>query len=249
MRRSGCWNGCGVSMRGSAGDIDMQLSIVIPVLNEATGIEAMLLRLAAMRREGAQLIVVDGGSEDGTAALAAPHADIVLSSKRGRALQMQAGALAASGDALLFLHADTVLPPHAGELIATALRSHSWGRFDVALDGAHPVYRLIAAMMNLRSRMTSIATGDQAMFMRRDFYFTTGGFPPLALMEDIAFCKRARRLARPACLRERVLTSARRWEKHGVRRTVFLMWRLRLAYFLGADPDTLALRYGYRKKS
>lgn len=249
MRRNACWNGCGVSMRGSAGEGEMQLSIVIPVLNEAAGIEAMLLRLVAMRREGAQLIAVDGGSEDGTAALAARHADIVLSSGPGRALQMHAGALAAGGDALLFLHADTVLPPRAFELIAKALRQHAWGRFDVALDGVHPVYRVIAAMMNLRSRLTSIATGDQALFMRRDFYFAAGGFPPLALMEDIAFCKRARHLARPACLHERVLTSARRWEKHGVWRTVFLMWRLRLAYFLGADPDALALRYGYRKKS
>jgi len=227
----------------------MQLSIVIPVLNEAASIEAMLLRLADLRRDGAQLIVVDGGSEDDTARLAAVHADIVLQSARGRALQMHAGALAAEGDALLFLHADTVLPPHAGELIAQAVRSHAWGRFDVALDGVHPVYRVIAAMMNLRSRLTSIATGDQAIFMRRDFYFATGGFPPLALMEDIAFCKRARRLARPACLHERVLTSARRWEKHGVWRTILLMWRLRLAYFLGADPDVLALRYGYRRKS
>lgn len=227
----------------------MQLSIVIPVLNEAAAIEAMLLRLAALRQAGAQLVVVDGGSEDDTAALAAPHADIVLSSARGRALQMHAGALGASGDALLFLHADTVLPPHAGELIGQALRDHAWGRFDVALDGRRPAYRLIAAMMNLRSRLTSITTGDQAMFMRRDFYFAAGGYPPLALMEDIAFCKRARRLARPACLRERVLTSARRWEKHGVWRTVLLMWRLRLAYFLGADPEALALRYGYRRKS
>ena len=220
----------------------------MPVLNEAAGIEAMLLRLAAMRREGAQLIVVDGGSDDGTAALAAGHADIVLSSKPGRALQMHAGALAADGDALLFLHADTLLPVDADKLIASALRHHAWGRFDVALDGAHPVYRLIAAMMNLRSRMTSIATGDQAMFMRRAFYFAAGGYPPLALMEDIAFCKRARRLSRPACLRQRVLTSARRWEKHGVWRTIILMWRLRLAYFLGADPEVLALRYGYRRK-
>jgi rSAM/selenodomain-associated transferase 2 len=227
----------------------MRLSIVIPVLNEAAAIEAMLLRLARLRSAGAQLIVVDGGSADDTAALAAGHADLVLQSARGRALQMHAGALATSGDALLFLHADTMLPPDAGKLIATALRSHAWGRFDVALDGAHPVYRLIAASMNLRSRLTSIATGDQAIFMRREFYAAAGGFPPLALMEDIAFCKRARRLARPACLRARVLTSARRWERHGVWRTLFLMWRLRLAYFLGADPEVLALRYGYRKKS
>jgi rSAM/selenodomain-associated transferase 2 len=227
----------------------MRLSIIIPVLNEAAGIDAMLLRLADLRRDGAEVVVVDGGSDDETAARAAGHADIVLPAARGRALQMHAGALAASGDALLFLHADTMLPPDAVALIAGALRNHPWGRFDVALDGARPVYRLIGAMMNLRSRLTSIATGDQAMFMRREFYFAAGGYPPLPLMEDIAFCKRARRLSRPACLRERVLTSARRWEKHGVWRTIILMWRLRLAYFLGADPEGLALRYGYRRKS
>ncbi len=227
----------------------MRLSVIIPVLNEADGIAPMLLRLAYMREDGAELIVVDGGSDDGTAALAHSHAGLVLASAPGRAVQMHAGALAASGDALLFLHADTLLPARAGELIEQALRGHAWGRFDVALDGAHPIYRVIAALMNLRSRLSSIATGDQAIFMRRDFYFEAGGFPPLALMEDIAFCKRARRLARPACLRERVITSARRWEKNGVWRTILLMWRLRLAYFLGADPEALALRYGYRNKS
>lgn len=226
----------------------MRLSIVIPVLNEAANIGSLLRRLAPLQARGTELIVVDGGSEDDTAALAADHADVVLASERGRAAQMHAGALAASGDALLFLHADTLLPPEVDRCIEQALATHAWGRFDVTLDGAHPFYCVIAAMMNLRSRVTSIATGDQAMFTRRAFYFEAGGFAPLALMEDIAFCKRARRLARPACLRERVTTSARRWEKNGIARTVLLMWQLRLAYFLGADPDVLALRYGYRKK-
>jgi rSAM/selenodomain-associated transferase 2 len=223
----------------------MKLAIIIPVLNEAPSIAPLLLRLAPLRERGAQLVVVDGGSSDGSAALAAAHADLVLQAERGRALQMHAGALAAHGDALLFLHADTRLPPHADELVEQALRKHAWGRFDVMLDGAHPMFRVIAAMMNLRSRLTSVATGDQAMFMRRDFYFAAGGYPPLALMEDIAFSKRARRLARPACLRQRVITSARRWERNGIWRTIFLMWRLRLAYFLGADPERLALRYGH----
>jgi rSAM/selenodomain-associated transferase 2 len=198
-----------------------------------------------LRERGAQLVVVDGGSSDGSAALAAAHADLVLQAERGRALQMHAGALAAHGDALLFLHADTRLPPQADELVEQALRNHAWGRFDVMLDGAHPMFRVIAAMMNLRSRLTSVATGDQAIFMRRDFYFAAGGYPPLALMEDIAFSKRTRRLARPACLRQRVSTSSRRWERNGIWRTIFLMWRLRLAYFLGADPERLALRYGH----
>jgi rSAM/selenodomain-associated transferase 2 len=227
----------------------MRLSIIIPVLNEAAGIAPLLLRLAPLREQGAQLVVVDGGSSDDTAALAAPHADLVIAAQRGRASQMHAGALAASGDALLFLHADTLLPPGADALIEAALRSHAWGRFDVALDGAHPMFRVIAAMMNLRSRLTAIATGDQAIFMQRAFYLQAGGFPQLALMEDIAFCQRARQLARPACLRQRVLTSARRWEKNGIWRTIFLMWRLRLAYFLGADPERLARQYGYRKQA
>lgn len=227
----------------------MRLSIIIPVLNEAAGIGPLLLRLAPMREREVELVVVDGGSSDGTAALAAPHADLVIVAQRGRASQMHAGALAASGDALLFLHADTLLPPGADALIEAALRSHAWGRFDVALDGAHPMFRVIAAMMNLRSRLTAIATGDQAIFMRRAFYLQAGGFPQLSLMEDIAFCKRARRLAQPACLRQRVLTSARRWERNGIWRTIFLMWRLRLAYFLGGDPERLARQYGYREQA
>lgn len=227
----------------------MRLSIIIPVLNEAASIESLLLRLAPLRARGAQLVVVDGGSSDATMALAGPHADQLITAQRGRASQMHAGALAAGGDALLFLHADTLLPPDADALIGAALRSRPWGRFDVALDGAHPMFRVIAMMMNVRSRLTAIATGDQAIFMRRAFYLQAGGFPQIALMEDIAFCKRARHLARPACLRQRVLTSARRWEKHGIWRTIWLMWRLRLAYFLGADPERLAQQYGYRKQA
>ena len=227
----------------------MRLAIIIPVLNEEANIVPLLSRLASLRTGGAQLVVVDGGSSDATVALALPHADLVIEARRGRASQMHAGALAAHGDALLFLHADTLLPPHADALIAAALRSHAWGRFDVALDGTHPMFRVIATMMNLRSRLTSIATGDQAIFTRRAFYLQAGGFPQIALMEDIAFSRRARRLARPACLRQRVLTSARRWERNGIWRTILLMWRLRLAYFLGADPQRLAQQYGYRKQA
>lgn len=224
----------------------MRLSIVIPVLDEAKGIVDVLTRLAPLRRRGAEVLVVDGGSRDGTAALAAPHADRVLATKPGRARQMHAGARAADGDALLFLHADTVLPEDADLLIAAALQTHAWGRFDVRLDGAHPMFRVIEAMMNLRSRATGIATGDQAIFIRRAAYEALGGFAPLPLMEDIDFSTRARRLGRPACLRQRVRTSARRWQQHGIARTILLMWRLRLAYFLGADPRRLALAYGYR---
>jgi rSAM/selenodomain-associated transferase 2 len=224
----------------------MRLSIIIPVLNEASGIVSLLQRLAPLRQRGAEIIVVDGGSGDGTAALAAPHADRVLTTLPGRARQMHAGAQVAAGGALLFLHADTVLPPDADLLMVQALRQHAWGRFDVRLDGAHPMFRVIETMMNLRSRITGIATGDQAVFIRRDAYEALGGFAQQPLMEDIEFSRRARRLSHPACLTQPVHTSARRWERHGIWRTIFLMWRLRLAYFLGADPRRLALAYGYR---
>jgi rSAM/selenodomain-associated transferase 2 len=224
----------------------MHLSIVIPVLNEASAIVPLLTQLAGLRARGVQLIVVDGGSSDGTPVLAAPLADMVLRSAGGRACQMNIGAAHATGDALLFLHADTVLPPDAETLIAAALKDRHWGRFDVRFNSMHPMMPMIAAMMNLRSRATGIATGDQAMFMRREFFNRLGGFASLPLMEDIEISKRLKRIGPPACLRQRVVTSARRWEKHGVWRTIFLMWRLRLAYFLGADPRKLAAAYGYR---
>lgn len=224
----------------------MHLSIIIPVLNEAEGIVALLTRLHPLRRRGVQLIVVDGGSGDDTCALAAPLVDLVVRSARGRAVQMNAGAMQAQGSALLFLHADTLLPAAADDLIAAALADRHWGRFDVELHGVHPMLRVIAGMMNLRSRITGIATGDQAMFMRRKTFDRLQGFAAIPLMEDIELSKRLKRIGSPALLRQRVATSGRRWEKHGVWRTIFLMWRLRLAYFLGADPRKLAISYGYR---
>ncbi len=211
----------------------------MPVLNEARIVREALERLQPLRARGVELIVVDGGSADATPALAAPLADRVIHAARGRAAQMNAGAALARGDVLLFLHADTRLPADADRLVA----GHAWGRFDVRIDSRSPMLRLVASMMNLRSRITRIATGDQAIFATADFFRQAGGFPDIALMEDIAFSARARRFARPACLRERVTTSARRWEKHGVLRTIALMWRLRLAYFMGAEPAELARRY------
>lgn len=230
----------------------MRLAIIIPVLNEAGAIAVMLARLAPLRARNVEIIVVDGGSSDGSAAEAAPYADRVLHSQRGRALQMNAGAACAKGDALLFLHADTSLPPDADRLVAQALAGNDgqggceWGRFDVAISGSHPALPVIAAMMNWRSRVSGIATGDQAMFVRRSSFERVGGFAALPLMEDIELSKRLKRSGAPACLRQRVTTSGRRWERHGVWRTVWLMWRLRLAYALGADPQALALQYGYR---
>ena len=220
----------------------LRLSVIVPALNEAAGIAACLAALAPLRAAGHEVIVVDGGSEDATRALAAPLADRVLEAPRGRARQMNAGAAAASGDALVFLHADTRLPPNADQLILESLNVHSWGRFDVRIESTHPLLRVVARAMNLRSRLTGIATGDQAIFVRRAEF---AGFPDIALMEDVAFSIAMKRRARPACLRERVTTSGRRWERHGVLRTVLQMWRLRLAYFFGADPKELARQYGY----
>ena len=221
----------------------MRLSIVVPVLDEAPLIEPHLRALAPLRARGAEVIVVDGGSRDGTPRRAAPLADRVLDAPRGRAAQMNAGARTAQGDALLFLHADTVLPDAADRLVAQALERAHWGRFDVRITGRHPLLAPVARMMNLRSRLSGIATGDQAMFMRRTAFESAGGFPEIALMEDLALSARLRRLGRPACLGERVVTSGRRWESRGVVRTVVLMWRLRLAFWLGADPADLERRY------
>lgn len=226
------------------------VSIVVPVLDEAAAIAAALSPLQAARAAGAEIVVVDGGSRDGTAALAAPLADRVLVAPRGRASQMNAGAAAGTRPSLLFLHADTVLPADALVAVEAALRDRAWGRFDVAIDGADPLLAVVAAGMNLRSRLTGIATGDQAIFVRRAAFDSLGGFPAIPLMEDVAFSRAARRaLGPPACLDSRVLTSGRRWERHGVLRTIVLMWRLRLAYALGADPHRLARRYGVERTS
>ena len=220
------------------------LSIVVPVLNEAGGIAATLTSLAPLRQRGVEVIVVDGGSTDGTAARAQPHADAVLSAARGRARQMNAGAAAARGAVLLFQHADTQLPPEADRLVAAAIEAGAlWGRFDVSIVGSHPMLRVVATLMNTRSRWTGIATGDQAVFVRGDVFERVGGFPDQPLMEDIELSKRLRRLAPPACLRERVATSGRRWETRGVWRTIFLMWRLRWRYWCGESAHSLAQAY------
>jgi len=223
----------------------MRLSVVIPALNEATQISALLADLAPARAAGRELVLVDGGSTDGTAALAAPAVDRVLQAPRGRSAQMNAGAKVATGDVLWFLHADTRLPPEASEVLLDACRQGAtWGRFDVCLSGRLPVLRLVERAMNLRSRLTGIATGDQGIFVTRAAFASIGGFPEIPLMEDIAISKALRRQAKPACLDTRILTSSRRWEERGAIRTILLMWRLRLAYALGADPTGLARRYG-----
>jgi rSAM/selenodomain-associated transferase 2 len=222
------------------------LSIVMPVLDEAEGIEDTLSALAPLRQRGAEVIVVDGGSRDGTKKLAKPLADTLIGAPRGRGAQMNPGAAVARGDVLLFLHGDTRLPPKADALILDGLRQSgaAWGRFDIRIEG-RPFLRIVALAMNLRSRLTGIATGDQAMFVTRAAFQSAGGFPDIALMEDVALSRSLKKISSPLCLRARVVSSGRRWQRQGVLRTIMLMWWLRLAFFLGARPAALARRYGY----
>lgn len=221
------------------------LSIVIPALNEAATIATALAPLQALRAKGHEVIVVDGGSVDGTLELACGLADRVMSAERGRARQLNAGVRVASGDVVLLLHADTILPAQADERIEAALSASKrvWGRFDVRIDGGSGWLPIVGAMMNLRSRWTGIATGDQAMFAARDALAAIGGVPDLPLMEDVALSKKLRRLSPPACLRDQVTTSGRRWVANGAMRTIMFMWGLRLAFFLGVSPDRLARAY------
>lgn len=231
------------------------LCIVMPVLEEAERLAAALDALRPLRQRGVRVVVVDGGSRDDTLRIAREHADLAFVGPRGRAAQMNAGAAACPARVLLFLHADSRLPDRADALVLGAAlgrdgpggrgKSHPWGRFDVRIASAHPMLRIVERAMNLRSRWTGIATGDQAMFVRNDVFSALGGFPDIPLMEDIALSATLKQRGPPACLREPVVTSARRWERHGVWRTIWLMWRLRAAYFLGVDPARLARQYGY----
>jgi rSAM/selenodomain-associated transferase 2 len=251
----------------------MTFSIIIPTLNEAVNIERCLLALQPLR-DCAEVIVVDGGSVDNTVELATPYADKILLSGRGRARQMNQGAQQATGDILLFLHADTALPEQALSLIAHAITPQQpWGRFDIRLCGegisascatrrvatAFPrgawerdklgawklefSLNIIAFMMNWRSRFTGICTGDQVLFITQSAFIAVGGYPEIALMEDIAFSRALKKLSRPVCLTAKVTSSARRWQQHGIYKTIVLMWSLRLRYWLGADPDLLAELY------
>ncbi|HZP86537.1 MAG TPA: TIGR04283 family arsenosugar biosynthesis glycosyltransferase [Burkholderiales bacterium] len=223
----------------------MKLSVVIPVLDEAAGIRSALQHLQPLRAIGHEVILIDGGSRDATFELAEGFVDSRLRSKAGRAVQMNAGARVARGEVLLFLHADTRLPVDAVTAIANGLprSGRAWGRFDVRIDGEHRLLQVVACAMNLRSRLTSICTGDQTIFVRRDLFERVGGFPQIELMEDIALSRRLRGCSPPLALREAVITSARRWEKRGVWRTIMLMWWLRLRFFFGASPAALRRAY------
>lgn len=216
----------------------------MPILNEEAVLAGYLQPLQALRHRGCELIIVDGGSSDRSRQIAAPLVDRVVQAKKGRAVQMNIGASFAQGEILWFLHADSLPRAGAEELIRQALhRDHAWGRFDVRLSGNRPLLRMVETLMNLRSRLTGIATGDQGIFVRRSVFEQLGGYPEIPLMEDIALSRALKRIGPPACLRQRIVTSSRRWEQNGILKTILLMWRLRLAYFLGADPADLARSY------
>ena len=235
------------------------VSIIVPVLNERLVISQTLEQLQLLRERGAQVIVVDGGSHDGTVMQSEPLADVMCMSEPGRARQMNAGACLATGDVLLFLHADTLLPKDADQIVLQALGHRTeteqgqsgeststpakWGRFNVTISGKHPMLVVVASLMNWRSRLTGIATGDQGIFVDRELFEAVGGFPEQPLMEDIAMCILLKRYGRPACLRQKVITSGRRWETRGVWRTIGLMWQLRWRYWRGESPGALAQKY------
>jgi rSAM/selenodomain-associated transferase 2 len=223
----------------------MNLSVIVPILNEAQALASLLDQLARLAHQGTEVILSDGDSEDGSASMAEQAGFTVVQSTRGRARQMNAAAALAKGDVLLFLHADTRLPDHAGQYIAQALAAgtHCWGRFDVRISGRPYLLRVVSRLMNVRSRITGIATGDQAIFVTRSAFDAVGGFPDQPLMEDIELSKRLLAHSKPARIRQPVITSGRRWEQDGVWRTIVLMWRLRWNYWRGVPAQQLAKIY------
>jgi rSAM/selenodomain-associated transferase 2 len=223
----------------------VEISLIVPALNESGGITDTLQALQHMRRRGVEIIVADGGSTDTTVAVCEPLADRVISTAAGRARQMQAGAVLARGSILWFLHADTRAPRDADRAIAAALGAGDcqWGRFDVGFPQAGLMLGVVAVLMNLRSRLTGIASGDQGIFVTRKLFERVNGYPQIPLMEDIALSRLLKHHSRPACLHDKLITSARRWQTHGTLRTILVMWSLRLAYFLGASPARLAQFY------
>jgi len=224
---------------------ELSISIIVPMLNEAKALPDILRHLEIWRRQGCEVLLVDGRSDDGSGAMAERAGFAVMKSPQGRARQMNSGAQAAGGRLLLFLHADTRLPAEAHALVREALSGerHAWGFFRVRIEGTPRMLRVVSLFMNLRSRLTGIATGDQGLFVRRSTFERVGGFPDQPLMEDVELAWRLKRVTPPACLHASVTTSGRRWESRGVWSTILLMWRLRLAYWLGAHPESLARRY------
>lgn len=225
-------------------------SIIIPVLNEAVHLPAQLAALQKWRQAGHEIIVVDGGSDDASVAIATPLVDQIITSEKGRAVQMNNGAALANNSWLVFLHVDTFFSDTAMNSLQAVFCDDDvkWGRFNVRLSAGSPLLKLVSILMNIRSRLTDIATGDQAMFMRKTIFEQVGGFPNIALMEDISLSSKLKKIASPYCAKEFVTTSSRRWQKHGVVKTILMMWSLRLRYFFGASPAVLAERYDRASK-
>jgi len=221
----------------------MLISIIIPVLNEEKSIESLLQQLQEYRQQGHEVIVVDGGSVDKTVSFAEPLADNVIASAAGRAIQMNDGASHSKNEVLWFLHADTLIPEDAIKSIQQALNNKSWGRFNVRLSGTNILFRIIESMMNLRSCLTGMATGDQGIFVDKTLFNKVACFPNIPLMEDIVMSKKLNKFSRPVCVKEKLITSSRRWEKNGILSTVFLMWKLRLLFWLGVSANKIALQY------
>lgn len=219
------------------------LSVIIPTLNEAATLDKILSGLTSLISKGHEVIIVDGGSSDQTLSIGKQYTDKVFSTDKGRAKQMNFGAKHASSDILVFLHADTVLPPNVEQLITQALEYKCWGRFNIKLTGSHIFLRLIEFFMNLRSCLSGIATGDQAIFVYRESFNLIYGFKDIPLMEDIALSKSLKKISRPACVRVPVISSSWRWETQGYIKTILLMWRLRLLYFFGVPASQLVKQY------
>ena len=221
----------------------MSISIIIPTLNEEESIGILLQQLQDYRKQGHEIIVVDGGSKDKTISISNSLADIVIKSQPGRAHQMNKGAAHSSFDVLWFLHADTLVPDKSVENIEQAIHRYDWGRFNITLSGKNVLFRIIEKMINIRSCMTGIATGDQGIFVKRQSFETVGGYFELPLMEDVELCKKLKVLSKPTCLKDELITSSRRWEKKGIFPTVLLMWKLRFLYWIGVSADRLATQY------
>ncbi len=223
----------------------MIISVIIPTFNESKNITATLKQLQALRKNGHKVLLADGGSTDNTIALAAPFVDEIIISEKGRATQMNSAAVKTQSDVLWFLHADTLVPENSDTIICRHLENTRkvWGRFNIQLSGQNFLFRVIENMINLRSKLTGIATGDQGIFIQQDIFKKLNGFSEIPLMEDIEITKRLKKISSPVCITHKLTTSSRRWGKHGILKTVFLMWQLRLAYYIGASANKLARKY------